>query len=317
MAKKLSNNWKALQKRLKSATAPAEHAPSGEKPANGAALETKSDLRVLTPTPKKKSNVLSTTKNETASKVTKKSTVLRKKSKKPAAAAAVGKPCNGSTSTRKATKPSTKVAVLPTTPKAVSSLHQQLLELDPKTPKGAGALARPGGYIALDCEFVGSRLPGPGAKEESVLARVSIVNYYGAVLMDTFVRPQRHQRITDFRTWVSGVTARDVLYNSDAVEFGDAVKKVAKLLEGRVLVGHALCNDLGVLKLGHPRSRMRDTAQHLPFKTRLGVKGGHSPSLKRLSKELLGVDIQSGQHSSVEDARAAMLLYRKYKAEFD
>ncbi|KAH9640133.1 hypothetical protein HF086_002793 [Spodoptera exigua] len=34
-----------------------------------------------------------------------------------------------------------------------------------------------------------------------------------------------------------------------------------------------------------------------------------TPSLKRLAKEILGIDIQSGEHSSVEDARAAMQLY--------
>lgn len=39
------------------------------------------------------------------------------------------------------------------------------------------------------------------------------------------------------------------------------------------------------------------------------ITKGSTPSLKRLAKELLNIDIQSGEHSSVEDARAAMQLY--------
>ena len=38
---------------------------------------------------------------------------------------------------------------------------------------------------------------------DDALARVSIVNYNGHVLLDKYVRPER--RIVDFRTWVSGV----------------------------------------------------------------------------------------------------------------
>ena len=37
------------------------------------------------------------------------------------------------------------------------------------------------------------------------LARISIVNYNGHVILDTFVKPER--RVVNFLTWVSGVTA--------------------------------------------------------------------------------------------------------------
>jgi RNA exonuclease 4 len=40
---------------------------------------------------------------------------------------------------------------------------------------------------------------------------------------------------------------------------------VAKLLNGKVLVGHALHNDLDVLMLSHPRSKIRDTATYKPL----------------------------------------------------
>lgn len=58
---------------------------------------------------------------------------------------------------------------------------------------------RPGKYLAIDCEMVGVGLDG----SESSLARVSVVNYYGAVIMDEFVRQKEH--VKDWRSHVSGV----------------------------------------------------------------------------------------------------------------
>lgn len=297
----LSENWKALQKQLKASSS--SPSPSTSESA-GIKSETAAKPHTQTPTKSTKSRSKPKVKNAELSKVGKQQNQQQR---------------SKSQSTK--TKPASNNSKPKSLPASSSSSHQsvlyqKLLNLDNTTPKGKDALARPGTHIALDCEFVGSRI-GPGVTEESVLARVSIVNYFGTVLMDDFVKPRKGQRITDFRTWVSGVTAKDVLYNPDALDFDQAVTKVADLLKGRVLVGHALSNDLGVLGLSHSRSMIRDTSRHASFKAKLGVKGGHPVGLKRLSKVLLEVDIQSGQHSSVEDARAAMLLYRKYKIEFD
>lgn len=44
---------------------------------------------------------------------------------------------------------------------------------------------------------------------------------------------------------------------------------------------------------------------------------GKSPGLKKLTKDILKVQIQSGEHSLVEDARVTMLLYKSDKAEFE
>jgi RNA exonuclease 4 len=44
---------------------------------------------------------------------------------------------------------------------------------------------------------------------ESTLARVSVVNYFGAVLLDEFVRQK--ERVTDWRTQWSGVRAKDMI----------------------------------------------------------------------------------------------------------
>lgn len=76
---------------------------------------------------------------------------------------------------------------------------------------------------------------------ESALARVSLVNYHGHVILDTFVAPR--ERVTDWRTWVSGVREEDIL---GAPTFDVVQKQVAGLVDGRVLVGHAIENDLKV-----------------------------------------------------------------------
>lgn len=45
---------------------------------------------------------------------------------------------------------------------------------------------------------------GGAENERSALARVSIVNFHGHLVMDTFVKPK--EPVTDWRTWVSGVS---------------------------------------------------------------------------------------------------------------
>ena len=45
--------------------------------------------------------------------------------------------------------------------------------------------------------------------EESTLARASVVNYFGAVLLDEFVRQK--ERVTDWRTQWSGIRAKDMI----------------------------------------------------------------------------------------------------------
>jgi RNA exonuclease 4 len=44
-----------------------------------------------------------------------------------------------------------------------------------------------------------------------------------------------------------------------------AALQVAKLLKNRILVGHALENDLACLMLAHPRKLIRDTSRYPPL----------------------------------------------------
>lgn len=65
---------------------------------------------------------------------------------------------------------------------------------------------RPGRYVALDCEMVGVGIEG----KESSLARVSLVNYHGVVLLDEIVR--QRERVVDYRTEWSGIRPGDMVH---------------------------------------------------------------------------------------------------------
>jgi len=162
-----------------------------------------------------------------------------------------------------------------------------------------------GKYIGIDCEMVGVG----GAEDRSVLARVSIVNFHGTQVYDSFVRPKEF--VTDWRTHVSGVSTKNM---ATAREFDEVQTEVAKIIKDRIIVGHAIKNDLTALMLGHPKRDIRDTSRFSGFKK---YSAGRIPSLRKLAKEILGVDIQGGEHSSIEDARATMLLFRRFKEAFD
>ncbi|CAB4439703.1 unnamed protein product [Rhizophagus irregularis] len=161
--------------------------------------------------------------------------------------------------------------------------------------------------IAIDCEMVGVGEKG----KHSVLARVSIVNYYGEVLLDRFVKSRRE--ITDYRTQFSGITP-ELLTN--ASEFKQVQKEVENIMKDHIVVGQSIYFDFKVLKTRHPEHLIRDTSH---YNTILGVKTvkGVTPSLKKLAKDVLGINIQEGEHDSIEDARASMILYRFRQAEWE
>ncbi|KAF5317095.1 hypothetical protein D9611_003521 [Ephemerocybe angulata] len=166
---------------------------------------------------------------------------------------------------------------------------------------------QPGKYLAVDCEMVGVGLEG----EESSLARVSIVNFYGATVLDEFVK--QRERVVDYRTQWSGIRPSDMV-NGAAKPFAEVQKLVAELLENRILVGHAVHNDLKALLLSHPYPLTRDT-QVLAFKSK--ATKSKRIALRNLVKQELDLTIQSGEHSSVTDARATMAVYRIHKKAWD
>ena len=57
---------------------------------------------------------------------------------------------------------------------------------------------------------------GPDGAESS-LARVSVVNFHGAILLDEFVR--QRERVVDYRTEFSGVRPKDLAHGSSVATF--------------------------------------------------------------------------------------------------
>ncbi|XP_046650930.1 RNA exonuclease 4-like [Daphnia pulicaria] len=159
--------------------------------------------------------------------------------------------------------------------------------------------------LALDCEMVGIGSDG----KESALARVSIVNQHGVCVYDKFVAPG--EEVTDFRTKFSGIRPHNL---KNASQLGVVCHEVAEMLKGRLLIGHGLSHDLEVLMIKHPKSNIRDTSR---FKVFRSVVNGATPSLKRLAQQFLGIEIQTGEHSSIQDAQAALRLYTMFHQQWE
>ncbi|NWQ67633.1 I20L2 protein, partial [Neopipo cinnamomea] len=174
----------------------------------------------------------------------------------------------------------------------------------------AGAPPAPTKLLAMDCEMVGT---GPGGRT-SALARCSIVSYEGDVVYDRYVRPEAP--IVDYRTRWSGIRRHHM---DKAVPFQQAQRQVLRILAGKVVVGHAIHNDFKALRYSHPKALTRDTSRIPLLNRRGGFPENVAVSLKRLAKALLNQDIQVGSsgHSSVEDARATMELYKVVEEEWE
>ncbi|XP_043971962.1 interferon-stimulated 20 kDa exonuclease-like 2 isoform X2 [Gambusia affinis] len=165
-------------------------------------------------------------------------------------------------------------------------------------------------YLAIDCEMVGA---GPKGSI-SQLARCSIVSYDGDVIYDKFIKPSMY--VTDFRTRWSGIRPRDL---SKATPFAQARQEILRLLMGKIVIGHAIHNDFKALSYTHPAALTRDTSKIPLLNLKAGFGEKECASLKRLTKAIFNRDIQTGRkgHSSVEDAKATMELYKVVEEEWE
>jgi RNA exonuclease 4 len=172
--------------------------------------------------------------------------------------------------------------------------------------EGVSTTAFPGKYIALDCEMVGV---GPPPHSDHQLARVSLVNWHGEQVYDSFVSPRLP--VADYRTSVSGIRPSDL---REGRPFSEVRADVSVFLKSRILVGHWLKSDLECLQISYPKADIRDTAKLEKF---MQLVGGGNVKLKDIAKKVLGLDVQTGEHDSVEDARTAMLLFKAEREEFE
>ncbi|KAJ8109919.1 hypothetical protein OPT61_g7104 [Boeremia exigua] len=312
MAPELSSNWKRLQAQLqasKSAT-PSKSQTSTEQQTT---LKRKRSLK----TNDKPTDASRRPLNISGKPAPQKSPASRKRQKmeEPASVGASIRQHNVETLSRSVSTPQLKRTPLVTSEKD-AAVADDILTPHPDFPdienEGVSEKALPGKYVALDCEMVGV---GPEPNRDSALARVSLVNFHGHQVYDSYVQMPPKVEVTDYRTAVSGIEPKH-LRKDVARTFEEVRSDLKILLGGRILVGHAVKNDLDVLILKHDKRLIRDTSKFSKFR-QLATKAGWTPGLKMLTQKLLGVEIQTGAHSSVEDARATMALFRLEKDEFE
>jgi DNA polymerase III epsilon subunit-like protein len=173
--------------------------------------------------------------------------------------------------------------------------------------------------VAIDCEMI-------GIGRRSHLARVTIVDFDGRVILDKFVKPPNIPRNNtvkiNYRTHVSGVTK--AILNTYGQEFSDVQEQVMSILEGKTVLGHGLINDFKALEIPDWRARYHyfDTTE-MPFFMKLHKQEGRPDylqprKLKYLATEFLGKNIQvEGEpHDSAEDARTVIELYHAFPDKF-
>lgn len=179
-----------------------------------------------------------------------------------------------------------------------------------------------GSVLALDCEFVmvsreEADIFGDGTRKVVVparmaLARVSVIRGYGRLhgraLIDDYVAVR--ENVVDYLTRFSGLVEGD-LHVGRSQHTVSSLKSVYKRLRclvdaGCVFVGHGLKSDFRIINFVVPTEQVVDTVTMF----RQGNK--RLLGLRFLSHALLGEDIQSETHDSIEDANAALRLYELY-----
>ncbi|KAL1837826.1 hypothetical protein VTJ49DRAFT_3373 [Mycothermus thermophilus] len=181
----------------------------------------------------------------------------------------------------------------------------------------------PNTIVAIDTEFVSLKQPeiqmnSDGEREmirpmSHALARVSAVRgqgeHEGEAFIDDYIAIR--EPVVDYLTLYSGITALDLdprTTKHNLVSLKLAYKKLWVLLNlGCKFLGHGLRQDFRVINIYVPPAQVIDTIQVFYLKSRL-----RKLSLAFLAWYLLKEDIQLETHDSIEDARTALKLYRKY-----
>ncbi|KAI5919619.1 PAB-dependent poly(A)-specific ribonuclease subunit PAN2 [Camillea tinctor] len=193
--------------------------------------------------------------------------------------------------------------------------------LDPETEP-----AGPDTIIAIDTEFV--KISQPEVEMHSdgdsrvirptvhALARTSLVRGSGidegVPLIDDYVTIK--EKVVDYLTSYSGITPEDLdrtiaqQRGHNLVPLKIAYKKIWILLNlGCKFLGHGLKQDLRVINIHIPKAQVIDTSAIFFIQERL-----RRLSLQFLAYTTLKEDIQLQTHDSIEDARTALKLYKKY-----
>ncbi|KAF8168286.1 hypothetical protein B0H34DRAFT_54432 [Crassisporium funariophilum] len=158
--------------------------------------------------------------------------------------------------------------------------------------------------------YIGSFKRQERCQNIPMVARVSLVDYRGRVLLDTYVHPTHP--IEDYRTPETGL---NYLHLYSAPLFVGIQQRVAALIRNKILVGHRIWDFLSVLGLSHPALNTRDLALFRPLRRMLG-----SPSVVELATLVhlfMGRNLGLDYENSLESSRAAIDLFRSCEESFE
>ena len=175
--------------------------------------------------------------------------------------------------------------------------------------------------IALDAEYVTLNWCNEEIEIDAKLDRKPVMSlarlscllssYNGdeRVIIDDYIAT--NEPVQDYVTQYSGIFENDLNYkvSTKPLTTPKATYLKLKLLmeQGVMFLGHGLAQDFRILNIAVPSEQIIDTVELFR------QTGGRKLRLRYLAYYLLGEKIQEKEHDSIEDARTALRLFRKYE----
>jgi RNA exonuclease 4 len=203
--------------------------------------------------------------------------------------------------------------------------------------------------IAAEVEKQGLGAETTPAKEQSIVARVCLVNWSNMVVLDAYVAPQplslkqsntrenfdssgagsfviTHE--LDYRTEQTGITAKHLEDTGHTMTMIAVRQNVKRQIKGKILIGHTLPEQLDALGLTHPWCDTRDTAHYAPYMKEVSIPLSQpmllqSPTvaplepveLQYLLKRELGWNVVTG--GLIGEAIGCLDLYKRVREDWE
>ncbi|RWS20218.1 RNA exonuclease 4-like isoform X2 [Leptotrombidium deliense] len=169
-----------------------------------------------------------------------------------------------------------------------------------------------GGDICIDVEKIGVWNGGyskNGNRSYDLKAgRVTLHSMYNienTMIHDVYLRPNWPQSSIKYMTEYSGLKAEHLL---NGIDRNEAFNEIRRLINGRMLIGASLKNDLESMDdFAHPIDKQWDVQDH--YKR----NNGQPIRLSKLAEKIFDAHIQQGVHDPIHDARYTFRLYQLWR----